>query len=79
MRVWGYRVTGVMKQEKYPVAQFKTENLLWRHLEPAIMLLNQGAETPVPHLYRTGTRHEALSPSSAFQRASVRKRTPYLS
>ena len=43
---WRYRVNGVMRQESFPVAQFKTEKSLWQHLQPRIELLNSG-EKPV--------------------------------
>ncbi len=45
--VWRYRLTGVMKQEAYPVADFKTKSVMWKHLEPSIRVLNGQAEKPV--------------------------------
>lgn len=37
-----------MKQESFPVAQFKTEKSLWQHLQPRIQLLNTGEKPVVP-------------------------------
>ncbi|MGB8260385.1 MAG: hypothetical protein WCE75_08535 [Terracidiphilus sp.] len=37
-----------MKQETYPVAYFKYERDLWKHLEPALDRLNSGIAEPVP-------------------------------
>jgi len=45
--VWHYRVKGIMRQEVHPVAEYKTESALWKHIVPSIKLLNEGAEKPV--------------------------------
>ena len=36
-----------MRQEVHPVAEYKTESALWKHIVPSIKLLNEGAEKPV--------------------------------
>src|SRR5665213_348995 len=45
--VWRYRVRGVMKQEVFPVEDAKTEKVMWKQLEPALTLLNDGFAAPV--------------------------------
>lgn len=46
--VWRYRIKGIMKQETFPAANFKTERDLWKHLEPLLSRLNDGIAEPVP-------------------------------
>jgi integrase len=43
---WRYRLHGKMKQETYPVAEYRTEKDLWKHLELSISALNHGAAAP---------------------------------
>lgn len=45
--VWRFRLNGTMKQEKYPVADYRTKSAMWQHLEPAIRALNNQAPAPV--------------------------------
>jgi integrase len=45
---WRYRVSGVMKQEMFPAAEYKSEKALWRHLQSRLELLNAGEKPVVP-------------------------------
>jgi integrase len=59
--IWRYRLNGTMKQEKYPVADYKTKSAMWQHLEPAVRALNNQSVEPAYVAHVAPTMSDVIS------------------